>query len=355
MSINLTKWRRKKWSKVMIGLYHLHNLFDKQVKQFFGYASFFAALLIQLISYFGFNQPLSKPSIISSAIILGLWLIIWVGLKEFRKCLALHTGAPVMIDKDNSALVKGKDGKLSLALSTEVKGWKPPINKQMVWANSTNVAFANTLHKNAHNRTLWAYVIDDIEKRNDAHVIRNDRSIYFIFNDSPNSSIGYTHVVPVNLNTWLQFKSGALKTADIQASYIPSYLEKFTDAEPYGLIILSLVMSKLDREGRTKIQQQYYQGRIVTCALAHHLHEYCQREFKHTKSIPVMFQSGNPDVKDFIKPFKKNPTEYSKEKVEIFCFDLENPEAHPLPKCCVLNEGGMVSLIQLPALASRYV
>lgn len=355
------KWRKCR-SKLIMFVYHIVSLLGKHLGETFLFIGILVIALRERILPPTAPTPFSQIPSFQELVALAILAVIYFIFYEIKRCLIKNTGATILVDDEKGALVAGSNGMLSLNINVNVDGWKPhndpkkSEDEQKHWSQAGTVIEANNLHQEAHRRTLWAYVIEDIANRNTAHVGKNNKSIYILYSDDASAkAIGYTHVVPVNLHTWNKFKSGVISTSEIQADYICRYPPKTNDDKPFGLIILSLVMSKIPIPRKDEISRQFYAGRIITLALAHHLEAYRNREFKHTQVIPVMFQSANPAVKEFIEPYKKNPTEYSKEKVEIFCFDLENPHARPLPKCCALNEGGMVSLIQLPALASRYV
>jgi hypothetical protein len=245
------------------------------------------------------------------------------------------TGADVFVP-DQGSLQKGDNKTLKLILNTKsINYFEWAANIKEITDDSGNILSLsgidqiNSIHETTYKNSVWGNNIAESLKLNLNRLNKNERSILAVKLPSV-GIVGYTQIFPINKENWLNFRFGKMNALDLTVDYVVPLEKKYADDEPFALLILNMVLPKIDPYKAVEHEIFKQRGKVITDALAYHLDFFCKAAFPSKKVIPVMFETVNNKILEFIKPYKTNGTEYTKDNTQIVCFDLENTHAKPI-------------------------
>lgn len=250
--------------------------------------------------------------------ILGVPFIARWFVRDFLLARIPYTGANIYIPKDG-ALEKCPNKKIKL---------KPNANARQYfhWTDQVEdgLKLVNALYETAYKKTIWATNIEEIFQRNLAHVTRYNKSLLLITNSGKTRAFGYSHIIPINLKSWLNFRFGKMSTTEISEEYVVRGHKKSRDDMPFGILVLSLVMPAIDPH--ETLQEPYFKkvSDVVIDAMAYHISEICKEEFRRIETVPIIFETISPQILDYMKSHRTNGAEFTKDETQIVTFDLDN-------------------------------
>lgn len=314
-------------------MYKLIMVLDKEVYNLLFWFAIAVTIATDYSRFVKHNRPDDfewNLSIVSVVVIISRLFL------EYQRWRTIKNSGAEFKFPDNCALMPCDEKMLTIDSNKMLS--KQEFNYEAATGQSNLV---NALYSKAHKHTVWGGDLEQIFKRNETHILLQERSIQIIFpSKDMKLAIGYTHVLPINLRVWNLFKSGTIRSSDLTESYIVGHHKRHKDDIPFGLLIIGIVLPEESWPRQQVSSRIFFDlkfnlfepfgyrrriGRVLTDALAKHLLSYCENEFAKNKVIPVIFESASKQVKKFVSPYKRNEREYSKDYAEIFCFDLKNP------------------------------
>ncbi|MEG4301757.1 helix-turn-helix transcriptional regulator [Microcoleus sp. D3_18a_C4] len=164
-----------------------------------------------------------------------------------------------------------------------------------------SIAYSKAEHK------MWSGSISEKSKRNRAHARKNPHTLLLFKAENEQVShgdrelalewLGYTHVLPVNLETWNKYLDGEIGDEGFPSDYVASQ-----EDEAYGLIVFSIALYRdwfsKEKYGFNKSLNDIQRLAKVT---AYHLIRLIEIQFKEGQEIPILAQTDSRYISKFLE------------------------------------------------------
>lgn len=184
-----------------------------------------------------------------------------------------------------------------------------------------DLRFVANLTKKTYSHTIWGTDRKTNHKRNHSHVQKNDRAIQLILDKDSKTAVGFTHVIAVNEYTWYRYEGGLIRDRELRGRFVVPPQHETVDEVPFGLVLFSVALEK---------DAVLYDGSgndLLLRAISTHVDDYCEREFRNCRTIPILFQTMNIGLIRSFKKYRTNGRNYSRDGARLICFDMNNPYA----------------------------
>ena len=191
---------------------------------------------------------------------------------------------------------------------------------RFIFATIEDIRTISEINNNVSKDSLFGIEKSKKRKRNRSHVTRNDHSILAVFSCDEQRIIGFSHIFPTDNYTWYTFKEGGISDCDFDKFHVArAKKEKITD-NAFGLIICTVAVNPFNNETDSLGENNI----LLTKAVAYHIKHFLLREFKYQQIVPVAYQTINRKVLRGFKAYQTNIEQYSKDRVRVLCFEIEN-------------------------------
>ncbi len=165
---------------------------------------------------------------------------------------------------------------------------------------------SGVLNYTGFRNSIWESTVEEKIKRNISHIKKNNRTILLIKNKD--TFVGYTHILPVDINTWDMYLDGKIGDNDFSNDRIVTP----DSNDIHGIIIFSIVyLATQDANIRIDLVYQ---------ALTYHLYNFLQKK----KELKILLQTSHSGFLAIVNDYELvKSKKLSKDKEEIFTGIIE--------------------------------
>ncbi|MFD1258113.1 hypothetical protein ACFQ3S_14995 [Mucilaginibacter terrae] len=170
------------------------------------------------------------------------------------------------------------------------------------FANNDTAYVSAQLNYEAYKNGAWSTSIEDKYQRNKEHIAQNSKCFMFIKSRIiKHKYIGFTHLLPINVDTWNLYLEGKIGDNDFSKSNIVSDVNSINDA--YGIIIFSIATTGIHTE--FKLSNGYAEaiGDLLEQAIVYHAQTLMDLHFSKGHQVPFLLQNMDDRFLSYFKGY----------------------------------------------------